>query len=94
MSDEKSSVHSPAKGLTEGFNVGGSSNPGEPSFHPDVQMTERGAQAPGVKEQDAVAGVGATSGAVPFAQLSTISDSYTPGDGDSMVGGLGTPPRP
>lgn len=94
MKDEQL-VHSPAEGLTDGFAVGGGSQPPEPSWHPDVSMTSKsGDSAPGARACEEFAGVGPSSGAVQGVQLVEGPESYTPGEGDSMVGGLGTPPRP
>ena len=91
---DSSSIHSPAIGLTDGFGVGGSSTPGMPSVHPDISMVERGAQGSGTSEVGEIGGVGSTRGAFPFAQTIDKPSGYTPGDGDSMVGGMGTPPKP
>lgn len=88
-----SEFFSPAAGLTDGFAVGGTSNPPEPSVYPDFSLAEKGAEAPNMKDTEAVGGVGATSGAVPFAQLSTAGPEGYNTDGDPMVGGIGTPPK-
>lgn len=98
MKGEKS-VHSPAQGLTDGFNVGGGGGAGSASWHPDPRLTEKGpdsakSQPAGTADGPTIGGVGATAGAVPFAQVVTsYPDNYDAG-GDPMVGGLGKPPRP
>lgn len=87
-------IFTPATGLTDGFNVEGAGSTGEASWHPDISMADRGAEASGMKDTEPIAGVGATKGAVDFAQLATNApDSYDT-SGDPMVGGIGTPPRP
>lgn len=95
MSD-KSSFHSPAQGLTEGFDVGGGSAAPAPSWHPDPRLTEKSGMpdAPGTSAAPEFGGVGPSAGAITGVQLVDAPQSYSPGEGDSMVGGLGTPPRP
>lgn len=89
------SVHSPAQGLTDGFNVGGGSAAPAPTYHPDISMTSKsGDDAPGARACEEFAGMGPSEGAVKGVQLVEGPESYSPGEGDSMVGGLGTPPRP
>lgn len=99
MSKDDVSVFSPVvEGITEPFNVGGGSNPVVSSIFPDRQqelMPSPGAQAYQMVDNDAIAGVGATSGAVPFVQLASgVETSYSPDPNDPMLEGLGLPPRP
>lgn len=94
---DSSDFHSPAQGLTEGFSVGGSSNPPTPSWYPDPRMTEKSGMpdASNVEAAPEFAGMGPSEGAISGVQLFTgAPSSYSPVEGDSMVGGLGTPPRP
>lgn len=99
MKGDDSNFHSPARGLADGFNVGGGSTPPAPTYHPDVQMSSRApssalSQPSGTEDGPTIGGVGATSGAVPFAQLVTSAPSDYDSAGDPMVGGLGKPPTP
>jgi hypothetical protein len=86
------STHSAAGDIGGGFNVGGGSTPSAPSVHPNVNIGANGGDSP------EGASFGDTKDQTPISvtevQFATgIPESYTPMSGDSMVGGLGTPPK-
>jgi len=86
------SVHSPANDLAGGFNVGGGKQAPNPSVHPDINVSGSSGDSP----QGATFGDtdGRTPVSVEEVQLATgIPESYSNGLGDTLVQGLGTPPK-
>ena len=89
-------MYSPADGLSDGFNVGGGSTPAAPSVYPEIDMTgASGDTAQGSKAAESFGMMSESPGAVQGVQLATgAPEGYSPDPSDSMVGGLGTPPKP
>lgn len=91
--------HSPSQGLLDGGATSPSGDPGPPSVFPDVNVYERGTDSPvGTAPAETFAGIGPTSGpgVHETVQIATgIPTEYSDQElGGTMVGGLGSPPRP
>jgi hypothetical protein len=93
MGKNSISVHSAAGDIGGGFNVGGGSQPSAPSVHPNYNIGANGSDSP------EGAGFGdkadQTAVSVQEVQFATgLPESYSgAGLGDTLVGGLGTPPK-
>lgn len=86
------SVHSPANDLSGGWGAGGSKQAPAPSVFPDINVSGSSGDRP------AGAAFGDTDGRTPVSveevQVATgIPESYSSGLGDTLVQGLGTPPK-
>lgn len=86
------SVHSPANDLQGGWGTGGGKQAPAPSVFPDINVSGKSGDSPNGST------FGDTDGRTPVSveevQLATgIPESYDAGLGDTLVQGLGTPPK-
>lgn len=93
------SIHSPANGLTEGFGVGGGSKPGEPSSHPDVNVSGVSSRGKAVNaEFGSIPNAPGDRSSVSVDEVQLVTGVPTEGAatslGPTMAGGLGNPIRP
>lgn len=90
-------MHSPASGLSDLPSPGAFSNPGQPSIHPDISMTDKSGDAPtGTKPAEAFAGMSAdhSAGNSPGVSLFDAPETPTADLGNQLAGGLGDVPKP
>lgn len=88
---------SPASGLSELPSPGGLSNPGQPSIHPDISMTDKSGDAPtGTKPAEAYEGMSAdhSPGNSPGVSLFEAPETPVADLGNQLAGGLGDVPKP
>lgn len=88
---------SPASGLSDLPSPGGLSNPGQPTVHPDISMTDKSGDAPvGTKPSEEYAGMSADTSAGNSQGVTLFDGPETPSAdlGNQLAGGLGDVPKP
>lgn len=90
-------MFSPASGLADLPSPGAFSNPGQPSIHPDISMTDKSGDSPtGTKPAEAYEGMSAdhSPGNSPGVSLFEAPETPVADLGNQLAGGLGDVPKP